>query len=173
MSKRARSLYVFLAGAIAARALTAGAGPPITLRPHTVRLSGPPEKIVAELRAQVDGAPNVLARSDDALVATFAGREGPFRYRTVELVRFSDRRVTFQHLSGPFRAAEESFDVVTLPDGSTALEHRGHFVMRLGLVGWILGRLVVRRMFEALVASHMAQLANGTADASGRSAGRD
>ena len=89
------------------------------------------------------------------------------------LVRFSDRRVTFQHLSGPFRAAEESFDVVTLPDGSTALEHRGHFVMRLGLVGWILGRLVVRRMFEALVASHMAQLANGTADASGRSAGRD
>ncbi len=166
-----RSLIVFLAGAIAARALTIGAGPPINLRPHTVRLNGPQEKIVAELRAQVDGAPNLLVKSDDALVATFGGREGPFRYRTVELVRFADRRVTFEHLSGPFRSAQESFDLVTLPDGSAALEHRGQFVMRFGLLGWIFGRLAVRQMFEALVATHMARLvdeAGPPTDQSGR-----
>ncbi len=118
---------------------------------------------MAELRAQVDGAPNVLGRSADSLVATFSGRAGGFRYRTVELVRFKDRRVTFEHLSGPFQSAEESFDLVSLPDGSGALEHRGHFKMRFGLIGWIFGRLVVRRIFEALVAAHMARLVNETA----------
>ncbi len=124
---------------------------------------------MAELRAEVDGAPNVLVRSPDSLVATFSGQAGGFRYRTVEL-GFTDRRVTFEHLSGPFQSAEESFDLVSLPDGGTALEHRGHFKMRFGLLGWIFGRLAVRRMFEALVATHMAQLVNETA-ASGGSAG--
>jgi hypothetical protein len=160
MKLAGRSLTVFLAGAVAARALTVGAGPPIRLRPYTLRLNRDPEKVLAELRAQLEYAPNVLVRSGDSLVASFAGRAGALRYRTVELVRFSDRQVTFEHLSGPFRSAQESFDVVSLPDGSPALEHRGRFAMRYGLFGWIFGRLVIRRIFEGLVASHMAQLAD-------------
>ncbi len=162
-------MLAFLAGAIAARALTVGAGPPIRLRPHSVRLKGAPEEVVAGLRAQFDAAPNVLVRSADSLVATFSGHAGAFRYRTVELVRFSDRRVTFEHLSGPFQSAQESFNLVSLPAGGAVLEHRGHFTMRFGLVGWVFGRLVVRRMFEALVATHMARLVNESADASGSS----
>lgn len=159
MKPAGRSLIVFLAGAIAARAFTVGAGPPIQLRPHAIRLDRASENVLADFRAQVVNAPKVLIRSGDSLVATFAGRVGGLRYRTVELVRFSDHQVTFEHLAGPFRSAEERFDVVSLPDGSPALEHRGQFVMRFGLVGWIFGRLVVRRLFEGLVASHMAQLA--------------
>ncbi len=154
------SLIVFLAGALTARAFTVGAGPPIGLRPHTRRLNRAPGKVLAELRAELEDAPNVLVRSGDSLVASFTGRAGALRYRTVELVRFSDRQVTFEHLSGPFRSARESFDVVSLPDGSLALEHRGQFVMRYGLFGWIFGRLVIRRMFDGLVAAHMAQLAD-------------
>lgn len=154
----ARWLIAFLAGALTARALTAGAGPPIPLRPYTRRLHRSPEKVLAELRVQFEDAPNVLVGSTNSLVATFAGRAGALSYRTVELVRFSDRGVTFEHLSGPFRSAKESFDVVNLPDGSPALEHRGQFVMRFGLLGWTFGHLVVRKMFEDLVASHMAQL---------------
>lgn len=157
-----RGLIVFLMGALTARALTVGAGPPIRLRLDARRLNRGPEEVLAELRAQLEDAPNVIVRSADSLVATFAGQAGAFRYRTVELIRFSDRRVTFEHLSGPFRTAEESFDLVNLPDGSPALEHRGQFVMRFGLLGWIFGRVVVRRMFEDLVASHMAQLVDGT-----------
>lgn len=151
---------VFFAGALTARALTVGAGPPIRLRPHTRRLNRAPESVLAELRAQLEDAPNVLVRSGHSLVASFAGRAGAFRYRTVELVRFSDRQITFEHLSGPFRSAQESFEVVSLRDGSPALEHRGQFVMRSGLFGWILGRLVIRRVFERLVEEHMAQLAD-------------
>ncbi len=115
MKLAGRSLTVFLAGAGTARALTVGAGPPIRLRPYTLRLHRDPEKVLAELRAQLEDAPNVLVRSGDSLVASFAGRAGALRYRTVELVRFSDRQVTFEHLSGPFRSAQESFDVVSLP----------------------------------------------------------
>jgi hypothetical protein len=126
----------------------------------TRRLNRAPESVLAELRAQLEGAPNVLVRSADSLVASFVGRAGAFRYRTVELVRFSDRQVTFEHLSGPFRSAKESFDLVSLLDGSPALEHRGQFVMRYGLFGWIFGRLVIRRVFERLVEAHMAQLAD-------------
>jgi len=167
VSQRRRSLRIvelgaFVAGAIAARAFTVGRGPPIRLRSHTVALDRAPEEVLARLRAQVEGAPDVLMRSGDSLVATFTGRVGALPYRTVELVQFSERRVTFEHLAGPFRSAQESFDVVTLPDGTPALEHRGQFVMRFGLLGWIFGCLVVRRMFEGLVASHMAQLVNDT-----------
>jgi len=159
MKPAGRSLIVFVAGALTARALTVGAGPPIRLRPHTRRLNRAPESVIGELRAQLEDAPNVLVRSGDSLVASFAGRAGGLHYRTVELVRFADRQVTFEHLSGPFRSAQESFDVVSLPDGSPALEHRGQFVMRYGLFGWIFGRLVIRTIFEGLVAAHMAQLA--------------
>ncbi len=130
-----RSLIVFLAGALAARAFTMGAGPPIRLHPHTRRLNRASAEVLAELRSRLEDAPNVLVRSGDLLVATFAGRAGALRYRTVELVRFSDRQVTFEHLAGPFQSARETFDAVSLPDGSPALEHRGQFVMRFGLFG--------------------------------------
>jgi hypothetical protein len=157
---RGRWLAVFLAGALTARALTVGAGPPIRLRPYARRLDRAPESVIGELREQLANAPNVLVQSGNSFVASFAGRAGALRYRTTELIRFSDRQVTFEHLSGPFRSAQESFDLVSLRDGATALEHRGQFVMRYGLLGWTIGRLIIRRMFEGLVAAHMARLAD-------------
>ncbi len=127
--------------------------PPITLPVHRVRLEPSPEAVLAELREDV-GA-RALVQDADAVVARFAGRAGIFRYETVELVRFAERSVTFEHLHGPFRRCDERFDFVPVADGGHACEHRGTFVMRGGLLGWLLGILVIRGVFGRHVAQHM------------------
>ncbi len=148
-----------IAGAALARAVTVASGPPIHLRPHRVQLGSPAERVLADLQSGLESAPNVLLRAQDGIVAKFGGKAGRFSYQTVELVRFTDRQVTFEHLRGPFKSCRESIEAIELEDGRNTLEHRGHFVMRGGIAGWLLGRLVVRRLFERLVASHMEGIA--------------
>jgi hypothetical protein len=109
------------------------AGRPIELRPHRVHLARTPADTIASLR---DGLGRQAVISDgDSVVARFTGRAALLPYETVEIVRFSERAVTFEHLLGPFRSCAESFEVVAVDDGSHALEHRGNFVMRGGLLG--------------------------------------
>jgi hypothetical protein len=117
------------------------------------------------LQAQMRGdlVSRLLVQDANAAVARFEGRAGIFRYETVELIRFSDQGVTFEHLRGPFRSCIERFEFVPLADGAHALEHRGTFVMRGGLLGWLFGVLVIRGAFDRLVASHM-QHSSGVAD---------
>jgi hypothetical protein len=110
--------------------------------------------------ARAQGAPGADA---NAAVARFEDRAGIFRYETVELIRFSDQGVTFEHLRGPFRSCIERFEFVLLVDGAYAFEHRGTFVMRGGLLGWLFGVLVIRGVFDRLVASHM-QNSSGATD---------
>lgn len=153
-----RWVIAMVAGAALARALTIASGPPIRLRPHRVRVDSPAERVLADLQAGMDSAANVVLRSEDGIVARFGGRAGGFSYRTLELVRFTDRKVSFEHLQGPFKSCMETFDVVELENGHQLLEHRGHFVMRGGIAGWVFGRLMVRRLFEGVVASHMRAL---------------
>ncbi len=127
--------------------------PPIALPVRRVRLARTPEEALAQLRDDV--AARALVQEADAVVARFAGRAGIFRYETVELVRFAERSVTFEHLHGPFRRCDERFDFVPVADGGHACEHRGTFVMRGGLLGWLLGILVIRGVFGRHVAQHM------------------
>ena len=128
-------------------------GPPITLPVRRVRLEHTPEQLKAQMR---DGlAPRILIQDANAAVAHFEGRAGIFRYTTVELIRFSDQGVTFEHLHGPFQSCFERFKFVPLVGGSFALEHQGTFVMRGGLLGWLFGILVIRGVFDRLVAAHI------------------
>ncbi len=152
-----------IAGAALGRAVTVGSGPPIHLKPQRLQTESSAEQVLADLQAGIESAPHVVLRSKDGIVARFEGKAGPFSYHTVELVRFTDRRLTFEHLRGPFKSSVESIEVVELEDGRSALEHRGQFVMRGGIAGWLLGGLVVRRLFERLVASHMEGIASTSA----------
>lgn len=87
-------------------------GPPITLPVRRVRLEQTPEQLKAQMR---DGlAPRILIHDANAAVAHFEGRAGIFRYTTVELIRFSDQGVTFEHLHGPFQSCFERFKFVPL-----------------------------------------------------------
>ena len=137
-------------------------GPPIALPVRQVRLEQTPEQMKAQMRGGL--ASRALVQDANAAVAQFEGRAGIFRYETVELIRFSDQGVTFEHLRGPFRSCIERFEFVPLADGAYALEHRGTFVMRGGLLGWLFGVLVIRGAFDRLVATHM-QHSSGAADA--------
>lgn len=152
-----------IVGAALARAVTVGSGPPIRLKPYRLQPEFPAERVLADLQAGLESSPNVVLRSKDGIVARFEGKAGRFSYHTVELVRFTDRHITFQHLQGPFKSSIESIEVVELEYGRTTLEHRGQFVMRAGIAGWLLGRLVVRRVFERLAASHMEGIASTSA----------
>jgi hypothetical protein len=135
-------------------------GPPITLPVRRVRLEQTPEQMTAQMR---DGlASRILIQDANAVVAQFEGRAGIFRYETVELIRFSDQGVTFEHLRGPFQSCVERFEFVPLADGAYAFEHQGTFVMRGGSLGWLFGILVIRGVFDRLVAKHMQTFSGAT-----------
>ncbi|MGE0794736.1 MAG: SRPBCC family protein [Acidimicrobiia bacterium] len=100
----------------------------------------------------------VLGGEPGRAVVRFSGRAGPFRYRTVEEVRFSDRCVTFRHLQGPFHRCEEVMHVEPDALGATTIAHEGELTMRGGLAGWIVGVAAVRPAFERHVGDHLRQL---------------
>jgi hypothetical protein len=136
-------------------------GPPIMLPVRRMRLEQTPEQMKAQMR---DGlASRLLIQDANAAVAQFEGGAGIFRYETVELIRFSDQGVTFEHLRGPFQSCVERFEFVPLADGGYAFEHQGTFVMRGGWLGWLFGILVIRGVFDRLVATHM-QNSSGATD---------
>lgn len=127
--------------------------PPIALRVQRVRLARSPQIVLAQLRT--DLVARAMLQEGDVVVAAFAGTAGSFRYETVELIRFFDHAVTFEHLRGPFRRCDEVFVFLSVPGGGHACEHRGTFVMRGGILGWLFGILVVRSIFDRQVAHHM------------------
>ena len=138
--------------------------PSLELRPYSVRVEARPEQLARELRERLGMGGEVLAEGEDSLVARFAGTAGGFRWSTLELVRFTPGRVEFEHLGGAFRSARERFTLRPEGDG-TRLEHTGRFRLPGGLLGWALGLLFVRRLFESHVAEHMdaAVLRHGSA----------
>ncbi len=142
-------LGILCAAAIARRI----PGPPISLPVRRVRLEQTPEQRQAQMRGGL--ASRLLIQDANVAVARFKGRAAMFCYETVEPIRFSDQGVTFEHLCGTFRSCIERFEFVPLADGAYALEHRGIFVMRGALLGWLFGVLVIRGVFDRLVLTHM------------------
>src|SRR5713226_4006467 len=94
-------LLGILCAAAAARRIP---GPPITLPVRRVRLEQTPEQLQAQMRGGL--ASRLLVQNTNAAVARFEGRAGIFRYETVELIRFSDQGVAFEHLRGPFQSCQ-------------------------------------------------------------------
>ncbi len=122
------------------------------------------EQTLEQMKAQMCTAlaSRALIQGANAVVAQFEGRAGIFRYETVELIRFSDQEVTFEHLRGPFRSCIERFEFVPQADGAYVLEHQGTFVMGGGSLGWLFGILVIRGVFDRLVATHMQHSSSAT-----------
>lgn len=142
---------------VAAGAVAAYLRPVIRLRVEIVEVDVTAAAFVDWFRGQVSEEALVIAEDDSAVVAGFSGRAGRFSYRTTEAVRFAADAVRFEHLQGPFAECEELFTVQRTED-TTTVEHSGHFRMRYGLVGWVLGVFVVRPTFEQHVADRMLQM---------------
>ena len=121
--------------------------PDIPLGPHDVVVPGPPDEVRRRIEAKHRSGDVVIA-GENAIVARFGGAAGPFAFRTVELIRFGENEVTYEHLGGTFLACHERFLLRPDGDSATRIEHVGVFKLRGGLFGWALGRLVVKRLFE-------------------------
>lgn len=144
---------------------------PIELPVRRVAVRAPVGAVIDDLRSRLTAMPTVICRDHDTVVASFSGDAGPYRWHTVEAIRFTADSVTFEHLAGPFRDCTEVFGVRPGTAGTTIVEHRGSLVMKLGPIGWVFGRLVARRAFDRIIARELQALADRlspTANPAGR-----
>jgi len=143
-------------------ALTAAAllrlSPSVRLRRAEVSFPYGAEELISRLEAKLIDDGEIESSSHGEYVARFAGRAGPFSYRTRERVRFRDRTISFEHLEGPFRSCTEYF-VVHGENGTSLVAHDGAFTMGGGLPGWLFGAAVVRPIFERVVVRELARMA--------------
>ncbi len=128
--------------------------PSLELRPYSVRVETEPAELARELRQRLSDGGDVLTEDEHSLIARFSGAAGAYSWSTLEHVRFTPGQVDFEHLAGSFRSAHEQFTLQP-QDGATRFTHTGHFTMPGGLLGWVLGLLFARRLFEEHVAEHM------------------
>lgn len=127
---------------------------PIDLRAHTVTFDGAPAEVRRIFERKLLDNPGLESSRPGEIVARFSGSAGPLSYRTREVVRLTDEAITFEHLEGPFHSCHERF--VLRSEGATSTVcHDGTFTMRWGLAGWLFGLIVVRPLFERLIAGEL------------------
>jgi hypothetical protein len=153
-----RILHVGLTAIASIAALAAR--PRVELARDSVDVALPPDELIEVFRGRfADSSDDILAIEHDRLVRRFAGTEGPFKFKTVEVVRYEDYAITFEHLAGPFYECNERFEFEATPSG-TLLMHSGSFRLRGGL--WTAGLAIgpVKKAFESHVHGHFRYLAN-------------
>ncbi len=129
--------------------------PTVTLAEDQVDLPIPPGRLVEEFRRRFsESEADMLANGGNRLVRRFAGKAGPFPYRTVELVEIHADAITFEHLSGPFSHCRERFQFRPNGEG-TRVTHTGTFRLRGGLWTAPLAIGPVKQAFEAHVREHL------------------
>ncbi len=151
---------------------------PVRLAPHSVTIEAPRELVYQMLSSFGSGrlegsdgeSSRVLSRSGNDIVAEFKTRSGLLTITTVERVTLDPpRRLSFEHIKGPFNRAQEEFALEDV-DGGTELSHRGEFVWsRVPVIGWLVGRLILKRPYERVLAQHMERIKAGSEARAARS----
>ena len=157
--------FITFVGPIAAAIAALFVRPKVELARDSVEVALSPPELLEVFRQRFAGdADAILAAEPDRIVRRFAGTEGPFSFKTVEVVRFEDAAVTFEHLAGPFAECNERFDLQPIGaevngGPATLLTHSGSFRLRGGLWTVPLAFGPVKRAFEAHVRGHFENLA--------------
>jgi uncharacterized protein YndB with AHSA1/START domain len=134
------------------------------LGPITVTIAAPRELVFEIVAAPYLGRTprgsgiEVLARSDDLVVATHQTKVHFYVARTVEVLELQPpARVGFRHLTGPVPHAIEEF---ALEEVGEDMELR--YTGELGIDFWVLGRIAgrhwVRPQWEGVVREHLEDL---------------
>ena len=152
-------------GAIKAGLTAAGSVGALFVRPRvelaedSVDIGLPLERVLADMRERFASSPeDILAMEPNRMVRRFSGSEGKFTYKTVEVVRFENDAVTFEHIAGPFAECNERFQLTEIP-GGTRLTHTGYFRLRGGLWTAPLAVGPVKKAFENHVNGHFQTMA--------------
>ncbi|MDE3076006.1 MAG: hypothetical protein KGJ86_11310 [Chloroflexota bacterium] len=140
---------------------------PISIPPHGVSVDGCAGEVLERVWQQFENGPNVVVHGDGRVLARFTGKAGPFSYQTAEVVSRLPDGMSFEHVGGTFYACRETFTVRDVGAGRTRIDHAGTFTMRGGLAGWLLGMLVVRRLFQDHVTEAMRR-SSGAVELGGR-----
>jgi uncharacterized protein YndB with AHSA1/START domain len=139
----------------------------VRMKTHEVMIDAPRELVYQLMssfgRGRLKGAgaesSRVLSRSGNDLVVEFKTQAGRYTVTTTEQITLDPpERITFQHIKGPFHSAREEF-VLSETDGGMRLVHTGEFVWsRLPVIGWLVGRFILKWPFERILQKHMDQL---------------
>ena len=91
-------------------------------------------------------------------VVEFVTPAGDREIRTLELVRLEPpTAIHYRWLEGPLSEVEETIRFVDVNGATTKLTYSGSFSVRPGPIGWLIGRLRVRPLFDRLVSEHLQQ----------------
>ena len=133
--------------------------PRVDMDEDSVEIGLPPAVVLANMRERFATDPeDILAMQPDRMVRRFSGSEGNFSYETIEVVRYEEDAVTFEHIAGPFAECNERFQLTEIP-GGTRLTHTGYFRLRGGLWMAPLAMGPVKKAFENHVNGHFQTMA--------------
>lgn len=131
------------------------------LGPITIRIAAPRDLVFEIINAPYAGrAPrgsgiDLIARSDDLVVAAHHTEVHFYKARTVEVVEFEPpSRVGFRHLTGPVPHAVEQFALEHSGEG-TELHYSGEVGIDFFFLGRIAARYWVRPQWEGAVSAHL------------------
>ena len=134
--------------------------PRIEMADDSVDVGLAPAELLALMRERFAGSPDdILAIEPHRLVRRFSGSEGRFTYKTIEVVRYEDDAITFEHIAGPFAECNERFQLTPIR-GGTRLTHTGYFRLRGGLWTLLLAAGPVKKAFESHVHGHFETMAS-------------
>lgn len=97
-------------------------------------------------------------RSDTEWVVEFVTEAGDREVRTVELLTLDrPRSIHYRWLEGPLTEVKETMRFASADVDKTKLSYSGAFSVGRGPLGWLIGRLRVKPLFDRLVQEHLSQ----------------
>jgi hypothetical protein len=124
----------------------------VKLRQQTIVIDAPPElcfEVVAAAGRRLE------KRSETEWVVEFTTTAGDREFRTVELLTLErPRSIHYRWLEGPLPEVREEIRFAALGD-ETGLTYNGTFSVGRGALGWIIGRLRVKPLFDRVVKEHL------------------
>ena len=145
-------------------------GPLFQLSPQRLEIDAPCplvwEMITSVGRGQVPGSKNkahlVERKSEHVLIAEFVTHSSKKVYTTLEeMTLHPPNRITYRHLKGPLPYVWEEIKLKDVVDDKgkhkTLLLYSGEFRTR-SLLGYLLGPLYIRPLFDRLALEHLQEL---------------
>lgn len=97
-------------------------------------------------------------RSDTEWVVEFVTEAGGRDVRTVDLLTLDGpRAIHYRWIEGPLPKVEETIRFTPVNGGRTKLTYSGMFTVGKGPVGWLIGLVRVKPLYDRVVRDHLRQ----------------
>lgn len=101
----------------------------------------------------------LISKNEDTIVAEFYTKVGLVTVTTREEMKLEKpERIRYRWLKGPVKHVREEIVFNETDNGGCELAHSGEFDLKIPLLGWLVGRLYIKRQFEKIVIDHMVEI---------------